>query len=152
MSQPQSFVPGPLQALGDVYQVVWRHAWRMMILRHQGEGFDRVKARTRVALVVLAGLTITLCTLFAPADDRPRAAFVSLFIYLMLTLLVSRGSGGGMRVTGLAILVVATEPLGLALRWVPGLEALDHALSLWFIVACSVLILRTHTSGQSRNR
>lgn len=152
MSQPRSIAMGPLQALGDVYQVVWRHAWRMMILRHQGEWLDSVKARTRVALVAVASLTITLCTLFAPADDRLRAAFVSLFIYLMLTLLVSRASGGGLRVTGLAILVVATEPLGLALRWIPGLEALDHVLSLWFVVACAVLFLRTHTSGQSRNR
>lgn len=139
----------PLRAFGEVIQVVWRHAWRMMILRHRGEGLNWVTTRTRLALVVLGGLTATLCTFLAPADGRVRAAVVSLAMYAVVTFLVSRGPGGALRMTGLAALVAGTEPIGLALRWTPGLAALDQGLSFWFIVACSVFFFRAEARGSS---
>lgn len=149
MNQPQSIAMGPFQAIGDVLLVVWRHTWRMMTLRPQGEELDRVSQKTRLALIALGGLAVALCTYFAPADDRLRAAFSCLLISALLALLVSRGSGGAQRVTGLAILFAGTEPLGLALRWTPGFEALDHVLSLWFVVAIAVFFLRNRPGDLS---
>lgn len=134
---------GALQALGDLFQSICSHAWRILILRHRGTGLERMAPWTRVCMVVFAALLIALCTLLAPAEGRPEAAVQSVWFFLAVALILRIGRGGEVRMAGLAVLIAATEPIGLALRLVTELVALDQALSIWCVMTYAVFCMRT---------
>lgn len=98
---------------------------------------------TRVRMVAFTALLIALCTFLAPAEGRPEAAVQSVGFFLAVALILRIGRGGEVRMAGFAVLIAATEPIGLVLRLVTELAALDQALSIWCVVSCAVFCMRT---------
>lgn len=130
-------------AVSNFLLSICSHAWFVLTFKHRGEGLSTLSAGTRLALVILAGVIIGLCTYFAPGDERATAALMAAVHFGIFSALMGHGEGGGPRQAMFAVLMVVTEPVGLSFRWAPGLYFMDQILTVWVLVAGVTFIMRS---------
>lgn len=115
--------------------IAW-HARQIMLFRSRGEGLRLVSSVHAALLLASAAGAAALCAAIAPGGSSQLGP-VALGL-LVLAMGFSLMPIGKPAIAGLAVVVLATEPVALLLRYLPAGSLLDAVFSAWVVAAIAV--------------
>ncbi|HHM8127007.1 TPA: hypothetical protein ACRMWJ_005767 [Pseudomonas aeruginosa] len=132
----------PGHAVLAALRAVASHAWLILLIRHRGEGLQRVKGPVLLVLVMVSAVMLMASTYYAPGDGRSQQAVKAVLFYLGFLSALGVVGARTPVVAGYAILTLVTEPICLIVRYLPGGSVADSFLTFWTTLAAFMLYIR----------
>ena len=134
-------VPTPTitACLGAYLGCLVRHSWDILLLRHGGDGLRSLPLTHRCALMTLA-LAVGVGMHYGHPSGTAQGALI--YGLLASGCAVSLDSIDRYLVAGYAAVLMTTEPVSWALRYLPFGQAVNVVFSLWCMTAVFVFVLR----------